>query len=173
MKNIDVNTLRRKAFDAYNYIQMKGYLYTMDSTYEKFLDSEYKNTEIMKSVLGDNLFEVYRQADPEFCPGATVEPLRKSAYEAYKIQWLERISTQRQLDVILNYIQDTIQENEATPSLTLDEYIQEYGYDSELYACYEEFLESEYKDADYMRELLGDELFEAYCQADPECCPKD
>jgi len=40
---------------------------------------------------------------------------------------------------------------------TYNDYLEEFGYDGELYVCYEEFLENEYLEDDYICGLLDNE----------------
>ena len=37
---------------------------------------------------------------------------------------------------------------------TYEDYLDEFGYDGEIYACYDEFLDNEYLDHIYMESLL-------------------
>ena len=96
--------------------------------------------------------------------------MRRNAYELYKADWMSRISTERRLDLIRNHIQESILEfpNE-TEYTSLEEYIEDVGFNGELYVCYDEFLNAEYKDEEYMRELFSnDYIFNAYKKYDPE-----
>lgn len=70
--------------------------------------------------------------------------LRKYAYELYKTEWINRISTERQLDVIRSYIKERISDG-FDVNENFEEYLNERGFDGELYCCYDEFIESEYK----------------------------
>lgn len=40
----------------------------------------------------------------------TISNMRTYAYELYKIQWLQRISTERHLDALRNYVEEEIPE---------------------------------------------------------------
>lgn len=99
-----------------------------------------------------------------------IEYMRKSAYELYKIDWLRRISTNRQMDTYRDYIEEYIlgyvDDGVFCP---FEEALSEYGYNGELYSCFEEFLDNEYKDEDCMRTLFGNNtIFDAYKRFDPE-----
>lgn len=48
-----------------------------------------------------------------------------------------------------------------------EDWVFEVRYNGELYACFEEFLEAEYQDEDYIGYLLGDSLLPMY-RADVE-----
>ncbi|MCR5021472.1 hypothetical protein [Ruminococcus sp.] len=94
--------------------------------------------------------------------------LRKYAYKLYKAEWINRISTERQLDVIRNYIEEGISDG-FDVNENFEEYLNERGFDGELYCCYDEFIEGEYRDEDYMRTLFDNEdIFNYYKRNDPE-----
>lgn len=88
--------------------------------------------------------------------------ISKLCYELYKVDWKHShmITAEREMDSIKNYFEGLVDdENEYT----YDDYIEEFGYDGELYVCYEEFCDMEYHDKEYMRELLdNDELIKQY-----------
>lgn len=76
--------------------------------------------------------------------------IRKLSYELYKTDWMQRISAERQTDAIKNYY-------EAADSYEgFEEWLDENGYDGELYVCYDEFMGAEYLDKDYILYLIGD-----------------
>ena len=79
-------------------------------------------------------------------------------YELYKIDWERRISAERKQDVWKNYYQDA--NIKDYPFL---KYFEDVGYDGELYVWYDEFLNAEYLNELYMKELFdNDELFAEY-----------
>ncbi len=52
-------------------------------------------------------------------------------------------------------------EDEAEYSF--DDYIEEFGYNGKLYACFEEFYDNEYLDKSYIKQLFNnDKLFAEY-----------
>ena len=87
--------------------------------------------------------------------------IRKLCYELYKIDWKHsHITKEREMDSIKDYYEGLI-DNDS--EYTYEDYIEEFGYDGELYVCYEEFCDAEYYDVDYMRTLLdNDELINIY-----------
>ena len=88
--------------------------------------------------------------------------IRKLCYELYKIDWKHShmITKEREMDSIKDYYEGLI-DNDS--EYTYEDYIEEFGYDGELYVCYEEFCDAEYYDVDYMRTLLdNDELINIY-----------
>lgn len=83
-------------------------------------------------------------------------------YELYKIDWMQRISPERQMDNLKTYYEDAKEDTEST---TYEEIIEEFGFDGELYVCFDEFLGAEYQDKEYMKELLdNNELYKEYLE---------
>jgi hypothetical protein len=71
------------------------------------------------------------------------------------------IAAEREMDSIKNYYADVA--NMVVPyftasgdEYTYNDYLEEFGYDGELYVCYEEFCDIEYHDKEYMCSLLSD-----------------
>ena len=88
--------------------------------------------------------------------------IRKLCYELYKIDWKHShmITKEREMDSIKDYYEGLI-DNDI--EYTYEDYIEEFGYDGELYVCFEEFCDTEYYDVDYMRTLLdNDKLINIY-----------
>ena len=87
--------------------------------------------------------------------------IRKLCYELYKIDCKHsHITKEREMDSIKDYYEGLI-DNDS--EYTYEDYIEEFGYDGELYVCFEEFCDAEYYDVDYMRTLLdNDKLINIY-----------
>lgn len=85
--------------------------------------------------------------------------IRDFAYEMYKIDWVtSHISTERRLEAIRKCYENSQEhDSEEFAKSNLEEWIDENGYDGEIYACYDEFCENEYCDEDYMLKLLKSE----------------
>ena len=89
--------------------------------------------------------------------------ISKLCYELYKADWKRRhVTADIEWDSIKNY-QGLIELCDDT-DYTYEDYVSEFGYNGELYVCYEEFLEEEYYDVFYMTGLLkgNDNLTEMY-----------
>ena len=85
---------------------------------------------------------------------------KKFCYELYKIDWMRRISADRQMDSLKKYYLDA--EMDTTPT-SYEEVLEEFGFDGEMYVCYEEFKENEFKDKTFMKNLLdNDKLYMKY-----------
>ena len=82
--------------------------------------------------------------------------ISKLCYELCKIDWKHShmITKEREMDSIKNYYEDLVDDD---TEYTYNDYLEEFGYDGELYVCYEEFLETEYLDEDYICSLLDNE----------------
>ncbi len=86
--------------------------------------------------------------------------IRNLAYELYKQEWKQtHLSSKRIRKSFCDCYAET---KEAEKYLYGDEkplsyeaYIEEYGYDGDIYSCYEEFLENEYLDHGYMLDLFA------------------
>lgn len=81
--------------------------------------------------------------------------ISKLCYELYKVDWehSHMITKEREMDSIKDYYEGLIEDS----VYTYNDYLEEFGYDGELYAFYEEFLEAEYQDEDYMCSLLNND----------------
>lgn len=90
--------------------------------------------------------------------------IQNLCYELYKVDWKHShmISKEREMDVIKNYYEEGIffaYEGSFTS------YLEEVGYDGELYVCFEEFMETEYQDEEYILLLLAnDRLSKLYLE---------
>ena len=88
--------------------------------------------------------------------------IRKLCYELYKIDWKHShmITKEREMDSIKDYYEGLIDNDNE---YTYEDYIEEFGYNGELYVCFEEFCDAEYYNVDYMRTLLdNDKLINIY-----------
>ena len=88
--------------------------------------------------------------------------IRKLCYELYKIDWKHShmITKEREMDSIKDYYEGLV-DNDS--EYTYEDYIEEFGYNGELYVCFEEFCDAEYYNVDYMRTLLdNDRLINIY-----------
>lgn len=87
--------------------------------------------------------------------------ISKLCYELYKIGWKQyHIDVERERKSIKDYYAFLMEEDDEDINVftyTYNDYLEEFGYDGELYVCYEEFCETEYLEEDYIRVLLNDE----------------
>lgn len=91
--------------------------------------------------------------------------IRKLCYELYKLDWKRShmITREIEMDSLKDYYENLVDEN-----YTYEDYIEEFGYDGELYACYEEFLEVEYLERGYIHSLLDNVDLEKEYELDVE-----
>lgn len=89
-----------------------------------------------------------------------INSIRQLAYELYKIDWMRQISPERQMDSLRQYYDD----KKLCPGDTsvYNDIIDEFGYDGDIYETFDEFLESKYLEADYMKALLNSSQYEDY-----------
>ena len=89
-----------------------------------------------------------------------IRTLKKSAYEKYIALWMERISEQRIQEAKSTY--EELQSIAYVENYTFEDYISENGYQGELYVCFNEFLDCEYCDEEFMKCILSKEEWELY-----------
>jgi hypothetical protein len=82
-----------------------------------------------------------------------MKKLRKKIYGLYKEDWMfeHGIDDEAVIKASNNYI-ELVKAGEFSGSF--EDYLDEFGFNNELYVSYEEFLDNEYKDTEYMVTLL-------------------
>lgn len=81
--------------------------------------------------------------------------ISKLCYELYKVDWKRsHITHDIEMDNIKDYYEGLV---DSDDEYTYEDYVFEFGYDGMLYACYDEFLNAEYLDKEYIRYLLDNE----------------
>lgn len=83
--------------------------------------------------------------------------ISKLCYELYKVDWKRNhmITADREMDNMKDYYEGLV--DVSIDQYTYNDYLEEFGYDGELYVCYEEFFENEYLEDDYICGLLDNE----------------
>ena len=90
------------------------------------------------------------------------EKIQRLCYELYKIDWKRShmITPDVEMNMLKDYHKGMVDDLEE---YSYDDYIEEFGYNGELYVCFEEFLDAEFRDEEYMSSLLEDnELITVY-----------
>lgn len=87
------------------------------------------------------------------------------AYEKYKQDWVDTHTTpQERITAYENYnkyVEEAVANSEDLK--LFNEWIEEIGYPDGIYVCYDEFIDTEYFDREYIRYILDDEeLIEEY-----------
>ena len=85
--------------------------------------------------------------------------IKEWCYEVYKADWKNKhnVTTEKKAHTIKNYLKFLKENGFDKESYPFNKYLEEFGYDGELYVCYEEFLGTEYLDHDYICGLLKSE----------------
>lgn len=77
--------------------------------------------------------------------------IKGMAYELYKLYWVEEhVSIHERASEIKRYYKDNC-------FVSFEEWILINGYNGSIYVSYDEFLDNEYQDEAYMKEILQDE----------------
>ena len=79
--------------------------------------------------------------------------IKKLCYELYKNDWMREhgITHDMQQDALKNYYEEF---SACSGEYTFEDYLRDYGFAGKIYACFDEFLDNEYSDEDYMCKLL-------------------
>jgi len=87
--------------------------------------------------------------------------IKKIAYEKYRLDWM--IAHGHSITELMKELELMRQEDPECSLLSLfEDWEYGYGFSSEVWACYDEFLETEYQDASYMKALLTEAEYELY-----------
>ena len=86
--------------------------------------------------------------------------IKKIAYEKYKLDWmLKHGYTLGNLIDELSYYMEEANEDIV---IVFDVWESDYGFGSEIWVGFAEFIDSEYQDKGYMKQLLNWEEYEKY-----------
>lgn len=97
--------------------------------------------------------------------------IKEVAYELYKIDWKHtHITPKIEMDTLRNFATGSVFYDKASSLISFgdryasyNEYLEDAGFFGEIYACFDEFVDNEYKDKEYIKLLLQDrELINAY-----------
>ena len=87
--------------------------------------------------------------------------IKQIAYEKYKLDWL--LKHGYTLTDLINELDKMQEENpDDSVSQLFNDWEYGFGFGSEIWVCYKEFLDNEYLDMGYMRHLLNWEEYEKY-----------
>lgn len=89
--------------------------------------------------------------------------IKLKAYELYKLEWMkahgytvEDVLRKAYEIMISDYLDIEVEDD------LLDAF-DELGFNGEMYASYDEFIDNEYQDKNYMFKLLNDKEWNEYC----------
>lgn len=88
--------------------------------------------------------------------------IKKVAYEKYKLDWM--LSHGYTLKDLVSELSYYIEESNEDCATVFDVWESDYGFNGEIWVCYEEFLDNEYQDKEYMQTILSDTEFKQYCE---------
>lgn len=92
------------------------------------------------------------------CPSFDI---KKLCYELYKLDWKREhgITHNMTTDALKNYYE------EFSEDYSFEDYLRDFGYEGKVYACFDEFLDNEYLEEDYICKLLDNtNLIDLYLQ---------
>lgn len=89
--------------------------------------------------------------------------IKELCYELYKIDWKQNhgITLKFEEENLIDYFEG-YHLLEFDEDYTYNQFIEDYGYQGILYVCYDEFLDNEYTDKDYIKSLLPEALYQKY-----------
>ena len=94
--------------------------------------------------------------------GSDIDDIKCICYEAYKAKWLSQFSEEKRKTNFDKYIDHLNSSSDF--SMPYDRYLKLYGVLGEKYETFYEFLDNEFKNYDYMTELVGKEFYEKMCK---------
>lgn len=78
--------------------------------------------------------------------------IKKIAYELYKLDWKNsHITSEIEMNSLREYALTSFY---GQSDYTYEDYLEDTGYNGELYVCFDEFVDNEYQDKDYMIHLF-------------------
>lgn len=86
--------------------------------------------------------------------------IKKIAYEKYKLDWM--LHHGYKLSDLINELSVCMEEANEDLVVVFDVWESDYGFGSEIWVSFEEFIDSEYRDEGYMQLLLTWEEYEKY-----------
>ena len=90
-----------------------------------------------------------------------ISNIRNMCYVLYQLDWKvsHNITPEREIMVLKDYLAlypPQCYSKANPPEQTFEQFLEEMGYQGELYVSFEEFLDCEYKDIGYIKYLLKD-----------------
>lgn len=91
-----------------------------------------------------------------------MKDIRTIAYEKYKLDWI--IQHRYTLNDLIHSVAEYMEDSDEPLVETVDMWEEDCGFNGEIWACYDEFLDSEYQDIKYMSQLLTTQEFGRYVE---------
>ena len=86
--------------------------------------------------------------------------IKKIAYEKYRLDWM--LKHGHTLTNLMDELDSMQEESDDTVSQLFIDWEYGFGFGSEIWVCFDEFIDNEYQDRGYMQQLLNWEEFEKY-----------
>lgn len=86
--------------------------------------------------------------------------IKKIAYEKYKLDWM--LHHGYTLEDLVGALSDYMEEVNEDLVVVFDVWESDCGFGSEIWVCFDEFIDSEYQDMGYMKQLLTWNEYEKY-----------
>ena len=86
--------------------------------------------------------------------------IKRIAYEKYRLDWM--LKHGYTLTSLMNELDSMQEESEDTVSQLFIDWEYGFGFSSEIWVCFDEFIDNEYQDKGYMKQLLNWEEYEKY-----------
>lgn len=98
-----------------------------------------------------------------------MKDIAQIAYEKYQLDWMRRNNCSLEdlinhLDSIWNVWNEefSYDPENLSPGGTFATFEEDYGFNGALYVCFDEFINAEYTESDYMESLLNEQEFSLY-----------
>ena len=88
--------------------------------------------------------------------------IKKIAYEKYKLDWM--LHHGHTLEDMINSLSDCIEESNEDLIVVFDVWESDYGFGSEIWVCFDEFIDNEYQNKGYMWKLLNWQEYAKYLE---------
>lgn len=96
----------------------------------------------------------------------TKHELQKRAYEIYQLDWMigNGFSLRNLLDVLKEgavemAIDGTLDYDMNQAFSQMEDYYWEHGFNGMVYCCFEEFIDAEYTDVEFMERILPEDMY--------------
>ena len=143
--------------EEFKYEIIKNPYWSLSGNTREYLEQLCQEDNINVENLFEHLDWMYAESLIEdWTRNSNIINISKLCYELYKIDWKHshNITKDIEMDKIKDYYESLV---DSDIEYTYDEYLEEFGYDGQIYVCYEEFCDNEYQDKQYMCQLLDNE----------------
>ena len=135
-------------------------------TIEEIRQFVYDSLEYVKGLVREDNLEYFKGILPAEQDGETcqISGMKRVCYEKYKLAWMIRHN--HTLDELIRNMTKLSVEDAIDSNISIAEYFAQFeedcGFNGEVYCCFDEFLENEYLDKEFMKKLLNVKQYEEY-----------